>query len=51
MGRWRARTAAWNCINLGKNIEIITTRLIQFKFSSDLQNWGCAYSKRGVQAA
>jgi hypothetical protein len=38
----------------GKNrkiLEIITTRLIQFKFSSDLRNRGCAFSKRGVQVA
>jgi hypothetical protein len=47
----RARAAAYDCIKDGIFIEIITSRLIQFKFSSVLRNWVCAFSKRGVQAA
>jgi hypothetical protein len=32
-------------------LEIMRSRLIQFKERSDLRFWGCAFSKRGVQAA
>lgn len=49
--RRTARTAVWNCINLGKIIEIMVARLIQFKDSSNLRFQGCAFSKRGMQVA